>query len=67
MAKIEIKNLVKKYDNKIIYNGLNLKIEKGKTIAVLGESGSGKTTLLNILAGLTEFEGQIRHTAAGAG
>ena len=56
---IEIKNLVKKYGDKVVYNGLNLKIEEGKTIAVLGESGSGKTTLLNVLANLTDFEGQI--------
>ena len=56
---IEIKNLVKKYGDKVVYNGLNLQIEEGKTLAVLGESGSGKTTLLNVLAGLTEFEGQI--------
>jgi len=56
---IEIKNLVKKYGDKVVYNGLNLQIEEGKILAILGESGSGKTTLLNILANLTEYEGQI--------
>lgn len=56
---ITIKNLTKKYDEKIVYDNFNLEIKKGKITAILGESGSGKTTLLNILAGLTDYNGIV--------
>ena len=59
MAMIEIKNLVKKYGEKVVFNGFNLEIEQGKTLVILGESGSGKTTLLNVLANITEYQGDI--------
>lgn len=56
---ITIKNLTKKYDEKIVYDNFNLEIKKGKITVILGESGSGKTTFLNILAGLTDYEGIV--------
>lgn len=56
---ITIKNLTKKYDEKIVYDNFNLEIKKRKITVILGESGSGKTTLLNILAGLTDFSGTV--------
>lgn len=56
MAFIEIKNLKKYYKvgGSIIraLDGINLDIEKGEFIALLGTSGSGKSTLLNMMAGL---------------
>lgn len=52
MIKVEIKNLVKSYDGKVILDNVNLKIEKGETVCIFGPSGQGKTTLLNIIAGL---------------
>lgn len=54
-----IKNLQKKYGDKTVYDNFNLDIKDGAITVVLGESGSGKTTLLNVLAGLTEFSGEI--------
>lgn len=59
MEKIELKNITKSYGDLTIYKDFNLNIEKNKITTILGESGSGKTTLLNILAGLTDFSGEI--------
>ena len=55
----EIKNVYKSYNTESVFSDFSLKIEKGKKTVILGESGSGKTTLLNMIAGLTEFAGEI--------
>lgn len=56
MSKIEIINGYKEYiKNKekiVVLNDINVKFEKGKTYAIMGNSGSGKTTLLKILGTL---------------
>lgn len=49
---IEIKQLTKQADNKLILRGMNLSIEKGETVAILGPNGAGKSTLLKVLATL---------------
>lgn len=57
---INIINLNKKYRNKIILDNINLNIEKGKIIGLLGPNGSGKTTLMKILLNITkEDSGEI--------
>ncbi len=51
---IKINNLVKSYDDGKIkaLNGIDLEIEKGDFISIIGPSGSGKSTLLNMLGAL---------------
>ncbi|MDE5710809.1 MAG: ATP-binding cassette domain-containing protein, partial [Bacteroides sp.] len=46
---------------KEVFKGLNLKIEQGKTTAIIGESGSGKTTLISLLQHIYPIQsGRIR-------
>ncbi|MEO8852903.1 MAG: ABC transporter ATP-binding protein [Ginsengibacter sp.] len=46
---IEFKNVSFSYQDKIILDDINLKIEKGKTIALVGSSGAGKSTLVDLV------------------
>lgn len=57
---INIKDLTVFYGDKKVLENLNLDIEKNKITAILGESGSGKTTLLNAVAGVIDYEGEIK-------
>lgn len=47
--KIEFKNVSFNYDGENVLNNINLSIEKGKTIALVGPSGSGKSTLVDLV------------------
>jgi subfamily B ATP-binding cassette protein MsbA len=46
---IEYRNVTFAYDEKVVLNNVSLKIEKGKSIALVGQSGSGKTTFVDLL------------------
>jgi putative ABC transport system ATP-binding protein len=66
---LTIKNLTKtRLDgqlHRVILSGLNLHIEQGESIAIMGDSGSGKSTLLNIICGMENFDsGEILHYPA---
>ncbi|HPI39735.1 MAG TPA: ABC transporter ATP-binding protein [Pseudobdellovibrionaceae bacterium] len=57
---IEYKNLVKRFGQKTILNGISLKIEKGEIVFILGTSGTGKSVLLKNTVGLlTPDAGEI--------
>ena len=58
--KLEIKNLVKKFNSIVAVNNISLKIEKNKTLGLLGPNGCGKTTSIGMMLGLiTPTSGQI--------
>ena len=57
---MEIKNLYKFFDDKVIFENSSFKFSDKQVTFILGESGRGKTTLLRILAGLdTNYTGEI--------
>jgi ATP-binding cassette subfamily F protein 3 len=54
---ITITGLEKAYGENVIFDGLNLRIDKGDRIAVVGVNGAGKSTLARIMAGTEVFQG----------
>ncbi|UCD19830.1 MAG: ATP-binding cassette domain-containing protein [candidate division WOR-3 bacterium] len=48
---VELSNVMKKYDGKTIFENVNLTIEKGDKIALIGKNGAGKSTLSRIICG----------------
>ena len=58
---LELSNISKSYDNTVVYKNLNLVIEKGDRIALIGANGVGKSTLCNIIMGETTIDsGEIK-------
>lgn len=53
---LELKNVVKSFNGKTIINNLNLKIQDGKILTIVGPSGAGKTTLLRCISGLEKID-----------
>ena len=61
MARIEINDLSKAFGSTVALDGVNLSLEKGQIVGLLGPNGSGKTTLIKILNGLlTPGKGEVR-------
>ena len=57
---LECKNLCKNFDQTKILKNINLEIESGKIVGLLGRNGAGKTTLLKLISGLlTPTSGEI--------
>ncbi|ATZ21045.1 spermidine/putrescine ABC transporter ATP-binding protein [Mesoplasma coleopterae] len=57
---LELRNVTKDYDGKVVLKGIDLNIKEGEFITLLGPSGCGKTTTLRIIAGFEKpNSGQI--------
>jgi hypothetical protein len=53
---IEIRDLIKKFNDHYVFNKLNLDIESDKITVILGKSGCGKTTLLRLISNLEKYD-----------
>ncbi len=60
---MELKNVTRAYGPKVVLDGVDLTVEKGERIALVGHNGAGKSTLMRILAG-GEFQSGERITGA---
>ncbi len=57
---IELKGISKRFGDTVVLDNVNLKIEAGESLTILGPSGTGKSTLLRIIAGLlVADEGEV--------
>ncbi|WED23918.1 ATP-binding cassette domain-containing protein [Vibrio sp. JC009] len=54
--KLIITSLSHSFDKKLVLSDINLNLERGQVMAIVGRSGCGKSTLLNLVAGLIEME-----------
>jgi ATP-binding cassette subfamily F protein 3 len=57
---LELNNLSKSYGEKNILNNINLLIPRGEKIAFVGRNGEGKSTLSKIIAGVLDYEGELK-------
>ncbi|KAB2333078.1 ABC transporter ATP-binding protein [Cytobacillus depressus] len=53
---LKLQNVSKQFGEKVVLKDINLEINTGEIVSLLGQSGSGKTTLLNIILGLTKMD-----------
>ncbi|MCC5893980.1 MAG: ATP-binding cassette domain-containing protein [Alkalibacterium sp.] len=53
MEKVSLQNVTKQFKNELILDDVNLTIQSGETVGIVGSNGSGKTTLLRLIAGLS--------------
>lgn len=56
MAEVQLTNVSKQFDNKFAVKGINLTVNDGELVALLGPTGAGKTTTLRLIAGLESPE-----------
>jgi ATP-binding cassette, subfamily F, member 3 len=62
---LELKNVAKRYGEKVVYESVDCSVERGQRIALVGENGAGKSTLLKMLAGVLPFEKGTRTVGHG--
>ena len=57
MSILELKNIRKSFDNKVVLDGIDLTVDQGEVVSILGPSGSGKSTLLRCATFLETADG----------
>src|SRR6186713_871373 len=57
MPFLELSHVSKSFGGPAVLSGVNLSIERGEFVAIVGYSGSGKTTLISLIAGLQKPDG----------
>ena len=62
---IEVKNLIKSFDKKVILDDISFKVDDGKILSIVGFSGSGKSTVLKLISGLIEKDSGEINTSGG--
>lgn len=62
---IEVKNLIKSFDKKVILDNISFKVDDGKILSIVGFSGSGKSTVLKLISGLIEKDSGEINTSGG--
>jgi ABC-2 type transport system ATP-binding protein len=60
MPVIEARGLRKAYGTTLALDGVNLRVEEGRILGLIGANGAGKTTALNAILGLTPYQGELR-------
>ena len=57
---VTVQNLIMRYGNRVLFQDINLKLDRHKRYGLIGANGAGKTTFLKILSGeITEYEGEV--------
>ena len=56
----KVKNMAKQFDNRVLFSNVNLNVEGGERIAILGDNGTGKSTFLKCLLGEEDCTGKIQ-------
>jgi len=57
---VRVQNLIMRYGNRVLFQDINLKLDRHKRYGLIGANGAGKTTFLKILSGeITEYEGDV--------
>src|SRR6266403_1640637 len=60
MATIEARGLSKAYGTTIALDGVDLRVEEGRILGLIGPNGADKTTALNTILGLTSYQGELK-------